>query len=192
MQIVVSYFSSARRTATAYHYWGLGIWPASQTLCCITWMDRIYVNILYSHANKAIWSAIRVRHFVSPRKGDLCDFMSDSLISKVTLRFTFGHAWGQWILTSFTHGCRLAQKHNGALPVVFSNVSTQADRTLSRRRWMIAAVDPWSPEESPLGPPPHGWQKSPLHHAAVLIFTCTNRFRHLYRSLFSNLSFCPF
>lgn len=66
------------------------------------------------------------------QKQDLLDFASHSVISKVTPGSTLGHTRGQWILTSFTHGCRQMQQHKGGLPVVFSNTSTLADRTLSR------------------------------------------------------------
>lgn len=54
-----------------------------------------------------------------------------------------------------------------------------------RGRWMIAAVDPWSPKESPLQPPSLYDKRAPLPPslcAAGLISTCTNRSRHLHRS----------
>lgn len=113
--------------------WNLTCQSKSETLRGIMWKGRIQVNITYSYANKAIWSAMLVGHLVNPLKWDLLDFASDSVISKVTLS-TLGHVRGQWILTSFTHGCRPVQCHNGGLPVVFSNMSTSADRTLSRRK----------------------------------------------------------
>lgn len=121
-------------------------------------MNRIRVNIPHSHTNKSIWS---VKDFVTTRKGMLCDFATDSVISKVTLGSTFGHAWGQGILTSFTHGCRPAQHHNGGLPVVFSNVSTQADRILSRRRWMFAQLTSAHQQSHLSGFPPPYMAKEP-------------------------------
>lgn len=140
-------------------------------------MNRIRVNIPHSHTNKSIWS---VKDFVTTRKGTLCDFATDSVISKVTLGSTFGHVWGQGILTSFTHGCRPAQHHNGGLPVVFSNVSTQADRILSRRRWMFAQLTSAHQQSHLSGFPPPCMAKEPpsqcsglhlfsLFHAVVLL-----------------------
>lgn len=105
---------------------------------------------------KDIWSATLVRDFVSlAKKGDLRDFASDSVISKVTPGSAVGNAWGQWILTSFTHGCRPVPRHNGGLPVVFSNMSALADRTLSRQKmddrssWPLIARRVTSPAPSP-------------------------------------------
>lgn len=132
-------------------------------------MNRIRVNIPHSHTNKSIWS---VKDFVTTRKGTLCDFATDSVISKVTLGSTFGHAWGQGILTSFTHGCRPAQHHNGGLPVVFSNVSTQADRILSRRRWMFAQLTSAHQQSHLSGfPPPCMAKEPPLQCSGLHLFS---------------------
>lgn len=54
----------------------------------------------------------------------------DGLISAVSPGSLVGYARGQWILTSFTHGCKHRGVHNAGLPVLLGNQSRPADRSL--------------------------------------------------------------
>lgn len=143
---------------------GHGIWPCQskfETLHCIAWIEGVKVN-RPCFIQRRIFSC-------SARRRDLFDTASDGVVATVMLGVCDGPAWGHWILTSFTHGCRSAQHHNGGLPLVFSHSSALADRTLSRQKmddrssWPLNTTRVASCPCMTKEPPPRvQWPSSPL------------------------------
>lgn len=167
---------------------GHGIWPCQskfETLHCIAWIEGVKVN-RPCFIQRRIFSC-------SARRRDLFDTASDGVVATVMLGVCDGPAWGHWILTSFTHGCRSAQHHNGGLPLVFSHSSALADRTLSRQK--MDDRSSWPLNTTRVASCPCMTKEPPPQGAVAFISAYANRFRHLYRSQLPKLShwkLCPF
>lgn len=84
------------------------------------------------------WSDVKYAEVNSQESLSFCYNVVISVVSPGSLT---GWEWGQWILTSFTHGCKQSSLHNAGLPALLSNVSSWADRSLPG--WKMDELSSW-------------------------------------------------